>query len=393
MAGGEARMAEATITPDMIEAMRARVGTRLRIDHSINNEEATRIAIAKFAAGIGDTNPLWTDAAYAAASRYGALVAPPSFVIGVFSGIQFGWPGLGSFHSDSTLRFYRPILLGDRVTPSCTYIGFDGPRPSSFAETMVIDRFHNAYHNQRGELVAEIDWSVINVERAKAKTRGSERSLPVPHRWQDDELQAIEAKVRAEQPRGARPYLWEDIAVGDALPTLTKGPIGMTDEIAFVAGGGAPIPRLAAHAAALQNYDRHPAWAFRDPDSGALEPIYAVHYNRNAARAMGLPVQYDVGFQRQCWQLHLLTHWSGDNAWIKHAQAQYRRFVYLGDVVELSGSVSRTYIDDEREHCVDVVTSAFNQRGENVMPGTATVVFPSRAQGAVPLDRRLPKPG
>jgi acyl dehydratase len=383
-------MAEAAITPEMIEAMRARIGADLRIEHSINNEEATRIAIAKFAAGIGDTNPLWTDATYAASSHYGSLVAPPSFVIGVFSGIQFGWPGLGSFHSDSTLRFYRPILLGDRITPTCTYVGFDGPRPSSFAEMMVIDRFHNEYRNDRGELVAEIDWSVINVERSKAKARSSERSLPVPHQWEDDALHAIESRVRAERPHGATPYVWEEIAVGDALPTLTKGPIGMTDEIAFVAGGGAPIPRLAAHAAALNDYDRHPAWAFRDPDSGALEPIYAVHYNRNAARAMGLPVQYDVGFQRQCWQLHLLTHWSGDNAWIKHAQAQYRRFVYLGDVVELSGSVSRVYIDDDGEHCADVATSAFNQRGENVMPGTATVVFPSREHATSPLDRRLP---
>ena len=99
---------------------------------------------------------------------------------------------------------------------------------------------------------------------------------------------------------------------GEALDVLTKGPIGMTDEIAFVAGGGTPIPRLKAHAAALHDYHAHPAWAFRDPVTSAREPIYSVHYNLQAARAMSVAFQYDVGFQRQCWQIHQLTHWAGD---------------------------------------------------------------------------------
>src|ERR1700742_5350142 len=90
-------MPQAVIDASMIESMRAKVGARLRIDHSVNNELASRIAVAKFAGGIGDINPLWTDEAYGRRSPYGAPVAPPSFVIGCFSGIQFGWPGLGVF--------------------------------------------------------------------------------------------------------------------------------------------------------------------------------------------------------------------------------------------------------------------------------------------------------
>jgi hypothetical protein len=45
---------------------------------TINNEEATRTAIPKFAVGIGDTNPLWTDLDHASKTRYGTIVAPPS---------------------------------------------------------------------------------------------------------------------------------------------------------------------------------------------------------------------------------------------------------------------------------------------------------------------------
>ena len=73
----QARMAEAVITAEMMADMEARAGVALRIDHSVNNEEATRLAILRFAGGIGDPNPLWTDEAHAAGSPYGGLVAPP----------------------------------------------------------------------------------------------------------------------------------------------------------------------------------------------------------------------------------------------------------------------------------------------------------------------------
>ena len=98
-------------------------------------------------------------------------MAPPSFVIGCFSGIQFGWPGLGSFHSQSQLAFERPVYWGDVVTASCVYEGFDGPAPSSFAGRTVTDRFRNTYTNQRDERIATVSWQVINFERGRAAAR------------------------------------------------------------------------------------------------------------------------------------------------------------------------------------------------------------------------------
>jgi len=309
-------------------------------------------------------------------------------VIGVFSGLQFGWPGLGSFHAHSDLEFHLPVRLGDTIRPECVYDGFDGPKSSSFARTMVVDNFTNRYWNQHGELVARIGWSVINFERGRARKGARDRDIELPHRWAEAELSAIEEEVLAERPRGTEPRWWEDVQAGDRVDPIVKGPIGMTDEVAFVAGGGAPIPRLSAHGVALRAYRRHPAWAFRDPETGALEPIYSVHYNKHAARAMGVALQYDVGFQRQCWQLHLLSNWMGDTGWVKKARAEYRKFVYHGDVVRLSGSVERRYLDGDGEACVDITTEALNQRGENVMPGTATVALPSREMDIEPLAGR-----
>lgn len=374
-------MPQAIITDEMIASMTAKAGAALRIDHSVNNELASRIAVTKFAGGIGDINPLWTDQDYARNSPYGAPVAPPSFVIGCFSGIQFGWPGLGSFHSQSHLTFERPVYWGDVVDATCVYEGFDGPSLSSFAGRTVTDKFRNTYVSQRGEQIATISWQVINFERGQALARrpgaiagsGGASSGPVlPHPWTAEEVTEIEARVLAD--------------------LVTKGPIGMTDEIAFVAGGGTPIPRLKAHAAALHDYLTHPAWAFRDPVTSAREPIYSVHYNLQAARAMSVPFQYDVGFQRQCWQIHQLTHWAGDHAWVKEARAQYRKFVYHSDVVELRGTVTGTRIDDDGDHVVDIRTEAVNQRREVVMPGQALVALPSRDGAPSPAARRARRP-
>jgi acyl dehydratase len=384
-------MPQAELDEEMLAAMREKVGARLRIDHSVNNDYASRIAVAKFAGGIGDINPLWTDAEYGKASPFGASIAPPSFVIGCFSGIQFGWPGLGSFHSESQLSFERPIYWGDIVEAACVYDGFDGPSPSSFAGRTVTDHFTNTYTNQRGERIASIRWHVINFERGSASRRraGEARSDPdLPHRWTVAELDEIEARILAESPRGAEARFWEAVEVGDHLDVITKGPIGLTDEIAFVAGGGTPIPRLKAHAAALHDYRAHAAWSFRDPVTSALEPIYSVHYNLQAANAMSAAYQYDVGFQRQSWQIHHLTHWCGDSGWIKQCQAQYRKFVYLSDIVELTGEVVGKRVDADGEHVVDVRTVARNQRGETVMPGSAVVALPTLDDPESPASRR-----
>lgn len=251
------------------------------------------------------------------------------------------------------MELLAPIYWGDTITAECHYDGFSGPTTSSFAGRMVTDHIVNSYRNQRGERVAEIRWQVMNFERAAARPRARSalwKSHTLGCRKRSPE---VEARVLSEAPRSGKPRYWDDIEVGQSLETLTKGPIGLTDEVAFIAGGGTPIPRLKAHAAAWHDYAAHPAWSFRDPITGAQEPIYAVHYNEHAANAMGVAFQYDVGFQRQCWQVQLMTHWCGDDGWVRSLTSQYRGFVYLSDVVTLGGEVVDKRVDGD-EHVVEV---------------------------------------
>lgn len=372
-------LARGKFTDEMLANMRALIGTDLRTDSCVNNEYATRLAILRFCEGIGDDNPLWTNAAYAEKSQYGTLIAPPSFIFACLGSIQVGWPGLGGFHCETKLTFNKPIRVGDQIKASVTFDGFDGPTDdSNFGGRRIKDYLRQEYRNQDGELVSTFICSRMRFERTEMQKRAETRKIELPHPWTEEQLNAIEEDILAEKPRGATPRYWEDVNVGDEIDVITKGPLGLTDFIAFIAGGAAPIPRISAHSVALKRYRKHPAWAFRDPKTHALEPVYSVHYNDYAAKLQGAQIAYDVGIQRTCWQTHSLTNWMGDAGFLKASTSQYRAHVYLSDVVRLGGRVEAKEIDADGDHVVRLTTWATNQRGQNAMPGTAVIVLPTR---------------
>ena len=371
-------LATGKFTDQMLADMRALIGTDLRTEASINNEYATRTAILRFCEGIGDDNPLWTDPDYAAKSQYGTLIAPPSFIFACLAGIQVGWPGLGGFHCETTLNFRKNIRVGDKITCRVEFQGFDGPEESNFGGRRIKDYILQQYPNQDGDIVADFICSRMRFERGEMQKRAPTRKIEVPHPWTDSELAAIEEQILAEKPRGATPRYWEDVKVGDEIDTITKGPLGLTDFIAYIAGGAAPIPRVAAHSVSLRRYHKHPKWAFRDPKTHALEPVYSVHYNDYAAALQGAQIAYDVGIQRTSWGIHSLTNWMGDAGFVKEVFGQYRAHVYLGDVVRLGGRIDAKEVDAEGHHVVRLTTWARNQRDQDAMPGKAVVALPSR---------------
>jgi acyl dehydratase len=370
------------ITEEGLADLRKRIGVKITDTIEPWNYEATRDAIRHYANGIGDDNPLWTDEAYAASTSFGGIIAPPSFIFACLGSIQVGWPGLGGFHAETRMSFERPIRIGDKITATVIFDGFDGPiADSNFGGRRIKDYLRQEYRNQDDELVATFICSRMRFERGEMQERRESRKIELPHPWTEEQLAAIEEDILAESPRGALPRYWEDVQVGDELDVITKGPLGLTDFIAFIAAGAAPIPRLSAHGVALRRYRKHPKWAFRDPRTNALEPVYSVHYNDYAARLQGAQIAYDVGIQRTCWQIHSLTNWMGDAGTLKSLHGQYRAHVYLSDVIRLGGKITAKEIDDDGDAVVRVQTWAWNQREQNVMPGSAVVRLPRRGEG------------
>jgi hypothetical protein len=277
------------------------------------------------------------------------------------------------------MEFKRPIRVGDKITAKVIFDGFDGPiEASNFGGRRIKDYLRQEYRNQDGELVATFICSRMRFERGEMQKRAPARAVELPHPWKPEEIEALEADILAETPRGATPRYWDDVNVGDDIDVITKGPLGLTDFIAYIAAGAAPVPRLSAHGVALRRYHKHPKWAFRDPRTHALEPVYSVHYNDYAASLQGAQIAYDVGIQRTCWGIHALTNWMGDAGRLKSLFGQYRSHVYLSDVVRLGGRIEAKEIDADGDAVVRVTTWARNQRGQECMPGSAVIALPRR---------------
>ena len=377
------------ITEEGLRKLREMKGTKLRLGMMQNNELVCEETLRKFVNGLGDTNPLWRDKEYAENTRYGTLVAPPSWLYSVFgAGIMHGLRGVHSFHAGDDWEFYKPVLLGDRIRPEAIAQGYEEIKGSHFAARMIKQFQERRYYNQRDELVAKaLRWN-MRTERRSAREKGKYKDIQLPHPWTDEELGRIEDEVLAEQIRGSEPRYWEDVEIGEALPHLVKGPHSFENEIAWHTG---TVGFMVSSSIALRLYRKHPAWAYRDPDSKALEPMASVHWLKTAANRAGLPFPYAVGMQLNAWLIQFLTDWAGDEGWLKRCYAEYRSFVYMSDVIWFEGKVTDKYVDDQGEYCVDIETNSYNQRNQKVVPGKATVILPCREAGTWPVEKRLPQ--
>jgi 3-hydroxybutyryl-CoA dehydratase len=92
--------------------MRFRVGDRASYTQTISEAH-----VALFVGAVGDTNPLHVDEAYAKRSRFGGRIAQGILVAGLISTvIGTRLPGVGAIYLGQTLRFLKPVYLGDTIT-------------------------------------------------------------------------------------------------------------------------------------------------------------------------------------------------------------------------------------------------------------------------------------
>lgn len=374
------------ITPEGIAKLRQMIRHELRQTFRFNTE-VTYDNIRHYCWGIGDGNPLWLEPAYGVATEYGGQAAPPGYLWTLHpTWVQVGLPGVHGFHSGSECKFFRPILAGDR--PRLTvWLEDVVEKQGRFGGHSVILYFRTIFANAKGQMLADIlSWS-FRIERHQSRDSGRDANAGLEmKRWSEDELLPIEESQLAERPRGAEDRMWEDVQVGDVLEPVTKGPLCLTDMIAWYTASQ-PVFHP-AHELALKWYRRHPMWAYRNPVLGVLEPSIRVHEDIATARAAGLPAPYDVGVQRHQWLFHLLTNWAGDAGFVKSCKAEYRAFNFYGDVQSLSGEVVGKSVDEDGDHVVNLKVWSRNQRGDDTMPGVAVVALPTR-EGSRPVRDHL----
>ena len=98
-----------------IEELKKAIG----VDSNPVTYTVERGAIARFADAIDDANPVYRDEAYAIGSRYGRIVAPPTFLRSM-PPKTYGVGGEGLFDhvldGGSEWEYIEPVLEGDHIT-------------------------------------------------------------------------------------------------------------------------------------------------------------------------------------------------------------------------------------------------------------------------------------
>jgi acyl dehydratase len=287
-----------------------------------------------------------------------------------------GLPGVHGLHASDRWVYHRPLLDGDEVHATKEMVALD-ERTGSYAGRSLMQVREMRYYNQRDELVATCRMSAVRTERDKGKEKGKYASIPKA-RYSDEEIAQIDAETAAEEVRGATPRYWEDVRVGEAVHPIVRGPLTVADMIAWMMGIGSPHIRSGQYWLAYRR--QSPKVAVKDPETGIPQAVERVHWDPFMAAEIGMPAPYDYGSQRGAWATHLMTNWAGDDGWVCEVFAKYRYMNFIGDTVRIGGTVLRKWQGKSGIGYVECEISGMNQRGENIMPGTAVVALPLRGK-------------
>ena len=374
------------LTDEAFERSRLRLGVPKPQPNPPHNYEVTWDGVRHFAYGYGDDNPLYCEPDHAASTRWGGLIAPPTFLYtmgedaapkpdaetkALLKGDPFA--GLGSYQAVMEFEWWQPLRLGDRCRVLQTQVGV-APKPSKFGGRTAHVTQDYLYANGRGEMHAVRRGTWINAERHASKKRATEKLVQEP--YTPDQLAEIDAAYAAETRRGAQPRYWEDVQVGEVLQHGVKGPLTTTDVVVWHLGWGMQLTPPGAFKIAAKIRRKAPGLYPPNP-MNIPDTVQRLHWEPARAHELGLPNPYDYGGMRETWLVHLLTDWIGDDGWLWKLRCEHRKFNYMGDTTWVRGEVvDKRKVDGRNE--VHLEVRCENQRGEITTPGTAVVLLPSR---------------
>ena len=367
------------ITEAGLEALRKMIGVPITDTVEPWCYEVTRDNIRHYAHGIGDDNPLWCDPEYARGTRFGTLVAPPSFVFPlnrILSGYVGGLPGIHAMWSGADITWHRPMLRGMEIRCEA-YLKDLIEHETRFAGRAIQQIYHVDYYDQDGQLLAGADSWCFRTERDTAREQGTKyrETEQEPEPYTREQLERVFEQYEAERVRGAEPRYAEDVSVGDELPGMVKGPMTVTGFIGYAQGWGGLYIR--ANRLAWKQLKAHPGLGIPDR-FGVPDVPERVHWDDDLARRVGTPRAYDYGPERCSWLIHHLTDWIGDDGDVVSHASKIRRHNPTGDIVSISGRVTDIRRDDAGRTLVEVEQRAEQQDGELSALGTGVVRLPSR---------------
>lgn len=369
-----------------LERLRTRIGIPSRQRQRSHNEVCSSDSFRHFARGYGDPNPLWSDPTYARSSPLAAPVAPPIYPISAGLQRPVEWTeeqreamgggdplaGIGQYMCAERWLFARPVFEGARLEKVQALHAAE-LKTSRFGGGVGALVSHQLRWSEGEDVVATRLMDFWHAERQGSAQAAKYAGLQRPY-YDEAQLATIDQAYAAEQVQGAVPRTLSSVAPGDSLGTIVKGPLTVTDILAYHVGIGWGGYGGGSTTIAYRNRQRIPKFYGRN-ELGIWDSAQRCHWEDAWARQLGHPAAYDYGAMRTNWFVQLLTNWMGDHGWLWRLGVSVRRFNHMGDTQWLTGTV--TGLESRPgAGAVEVELRCTNQRGELTCAGRATVLLP-----------------
>ncbi len=356
-----------TISDEALERLREEIGRESALPQF--NTCASRDAIRHYVHGRGDDNPLFCNESYAASSRYGDIIAPNTFLLTCGFPRSRGLPGVHALFTGIDFYFHDPIRVGTHINANSSLHELS-ERVGKYAGRQIQQTTRTEYTSQQGHPLATLYSHAFRMERKKAGRKGKYTDL-TRKIYSDEEIQEIAQAYDQERihRRGEKKRFWNDVAIGDELPAMVKGPLTVTDNVAFLIGFGTVFVR--AHRQWHEFRQRHPGVGVKDK-FGVWDVPERVHWDENLAASVGMPGPYDYGPQRIAWIDHAIAEWIGDDGWLRRLTVKLTAPNFVGDTSWICGSVTEKHDGN----VIVMELSVNDHRGRETAKATAEVVLP-----------------
>jgi acyl dehydratase len=150
--------------------------------------------------------------------------------------------------------------------------------------------------------------------------------------------------IKTGDPMKREQLFWEDVTVGEDIPTGYSLKLDMSRFVLQVSG---------------------------------TQDWYPVHHDRDFARSQGVPdVFMNTGFLTAATG-RIITDWIGPCGWLKKYSIQMRKMNLLGETMHVKGTVTKKYIVEE-DHVVEADVWCETDGQGITTPCTATVILPTK---------------
>ncbi len=370
-------------------------GKTLRIPLNIPTADYTLFRI--MARSYDAKNPLYSSRAYASESKWGKTIAPPLFLLNVaqFSYLPFDVPAevgtVLSVQTGSDYHWQIPVREGDNLRVFCeaprvediTPTGEQGVRTLSICYT-------NRYYNQDTQVgtishIQQWTYDSPGADKEEFLRTGYELSQQTAFLKKDirttesyvysvEQANALQDFYEGEPRRGDLPLLWDEVNVGDELPSTLTGPITEWDQVAAV---GSSAERTLTMMEIRQRY----------PEKLIYDEYGVPHHRNEIYLSKTVPKisnRYSSEISEQTIgsaMLRTVSNWMGDDGFICSFTWRELAKVCLCDTILANGRVTRKYHGAGGELLVDLDLNIMDIRGYVSHAGTATVCLPGSGLG------------